>query len=143
MDLTDAMKGNVFGGLGLCLGTTVAVWLHSKKTIKKLAFVFSKIVKVARKKFVFLPEHSCSLKAPQHKCILHCLRTFSFMRQWNTKIKKPGTNHNILMDWMLKVNLNVFYVLFLTLKAVQYGEQVEEEHFNRTPSEKSHRPGET
>lgn len=29
MDLTDAMKGNVFGGLGLCLGTTVAVWLHS------------------------------------------------------------------------------------------------------------------
>ncbi len=30
MDLTDAMKGKVFGGLGLCLGTTVAVWLHSE-----------------------------------------------------------------------------------------------------------------
>ncbi len=47
------------------------------------------------------------------------------------------------MDWILKLNLNELYVLFLTLKAVQNGEQVEQEHFDGTPSEKSHRPGET
>lgn len=40
MDLTDAMKGNIFGGLGLCLGTTVAVWLHSENNHKVSACAF-------------------------------------------------------------------------------------------------------
>lgn len=53
------------------------------------------------------------------------------------------SQHRILIDWLVKLNLTSFYVLFFTLKAVKYGEQVEEEHFDRTPSEKSHRPGET
>lgn len=30
-----------------------------------------------------------------------------------------------------------------TLKAVEYGEQVEKKHFNRTPGKKSQSPGET
>lgn len=30
MDLTDAIKGNLFGGLGLGLVTTTAVWVHSE-----------------------------------------------------------------------------------------------------------------
>lgn len=38
-----------------------------------------------------LPEWSLSLNRPQHKWILHCFLTFSFIRQWNKKRKKPET----------------------------------------------------
>ncbi len=70
MDLTDAMKGKVFGGLGLCLGTTVAVWLHSAKTIKKLAIVFSKIFKIAINQFVLYQSIPAAWK-------LHNINVFS------------------------------------------------------------------
>lgn len=36
-----------------------------------------------------LPEYSRSLKRPQHRWILHCFLTFSFIRQWNKNTKKP------------------------------------------------------
>ena len=38
-----------------------------------------------------LPEFSPSLKHPQHKWILHCFLTFSFIAQWNKNTKSPRT----------------------------------------------------
>lgn len=41
-----------------------------------------------------LPEFSASRILPQQRYVLHCLLTFSFAAQWNTKIKKPNEDNS-------------------------------------------------
>lgn len=38
-----------------------------------------------------VPELSVNLKRPQHRWILHCFLTFSFIKQWNRNMKNPAT----------------------------------------------------
>lgn len=49
----------------------------------------------------------------------------------------------MLSERIIKLFLNVLFVHFPTLKAIEYGEQVEKKHFDRTPCKKCQSPGET
>lgn len=70
-----------------------------------------------------VPEYLPWPKRPQYKWILHCFLTFSFIRQWNTNTKNPGTKEqrqqthlNCMM--LLHYHLDMILALFFDLSAL-------------------------
>lgn len=67
------------------------VWRRETMTYTFISIIHAQGLTLFSSWSTVVPESSLGLNRPQHKWILHCFLTFSFIRQWNKKTKNPGT----------------------------------------------------